>query len=447
MSTEGNDTSTVREVSAPRSARSQTPVLLIGACVPRTARVVSVDRSVTIGRGRRSDGGVPNRDTDVILHSDALLSRAHLRIAPNGSSPGWQLEDLGSKNGTYLDGRRVKKPTPLSDGSIVCFGAHAGVFRCVSQEELDAIEQDVAKPFGPVATLSPVLAVTLAGLRKLARIDAHLLFVGETGVGKEVYARAVHAASGRPGEFIAVNCAALPSELVESELFGYARGAHSTATQAKQGLVELADKGTLLLDEIGDMPPRTQAKLFRFLQDGQVTPLGSTHARRVDVRVVAATSQVSFQVRADLVGRLGAQQIPIPPLRDRAADVGALVAHFGGAAFPGIEPEAFRALCLYHWPRNVRELEEVVRRAVALADGGKIRPRDLPEELREALESGPRISDSRKYRAAPSRAELERLLGENRGNIAAVAKALGRHWNVVQRWLRHFGVDAARYRN
>src|SRR5262245_29764193 len=309
MSTERDDTTTLQEIASPRGRRSQTPVLLIGSCVPRTARVVRVDRPVTIGRGRRSDGGVPDRDGDVILHSDGLLSREHLRVAK--SSRGWQVEDLESKNGTYVDGRQVEKPTPLSDGSIVCFGGHAGVFRLVSAEELEAIEQEVAKPFGPVATLSPTLAVTLAGLRKLARIDTHLLFVGETGVGKEVYARAVHAASGRTGEFIAVNCAALPSELVESELFGYARGAHSTATQAKQGLVELADKGTLLLDEIGDMPPRVQAKLFRFLQDGQVMPLGSTRARRVDVRVVAATSQVSFQVRADLVGRLGAQQILI----------------------------------------------------------------------------------------------------------------------------------------
>jgi transcriptional regulator with PAS, ATPase and Fis domain len=445
MSTERDDTTTLQEMSAPRGGRSQTPVLLIGSCVPRTARVVRVDRTVTIGRGRRSDASVPDRDGDVILHSDALLSREHLRVAK--ASRGWQVEDLESKNGTYVDGRQVEKPTPLSDGSIVCFGGHAGVFRSVSKDELEAIDQEVAKPFGPVATLSPALAVTLAGLRKLARIDTHLLFVGETGVGKEVYARAVHAASGRTGEFIAVNCAALPSELVESELFGYARGAHSTATQAKQGLVELADKGTLLLDEIGDMPPRVQAKLFRFLQDGQVLPLGSTRARRVDVRVVAATSEISFKVRADLVGRLGAAQIPIPPLRERVADVGALVGRFGGATFPGIEPAAFRALCLYQWPRNVRELEEVVRRAVALADGGKIRPVDLPEEVRASLEAGPRISDSRKYRAAPSRAELERLLGENRGNIAAVAKALGRHWNVVQRWLRHFGVDADRYRN
>src|SRR5689334_7432466 len=137
MSTDRSDTSTVREVSAAPSARSQRPVLLIGSCAPRTARVVSVDRPVTVGRGRRSDGGVRDRDADVILHSDALLSRAHLRIAPNGPSRGWQLEDLGSKNGTYLDGRRVKKPTPLSDGSIVCFGAHAGVFRCVSEEELE----------------------------------------------------------------------------------------------------------------------------------------------------------------------------------------------------------------------------------------------------------------------------------------------------------------------
>ena len=203
-----------------------------------------------------------------------------------------------------MDGRRVKKATPLSEGSIVQFGNHVGVFRRVSGKELAAVEQETAEPLGPVATLSPVLAVTATGLRRLASTDASLLFVGETGVGKEIYARAVHAASGRSGSFVAINCAALPAELVESELFGYARGAHSTATAAKPGLVELADGGTLLLDEIGEMTPRLQAKLFRFLQDRQVLPLGSTRTRRVDVRVVAATSNASAS-RALRPGRAG----------------------------------------------------------------------------------------------------------------------------------------------
>jgi transcriptional regulator with PAS, ATPase and Fis domain len=300
-----------------------------------------------------------------------------------------------------------------------------------------------------VATLSPSLAVTLSALRRLAGIRTHLLFVGETGVGKEIYARAVHAASKRPGPFIAVNCAALPAELVESELFGYVRGAHSTATSGKQGLVELADKGTLLLDEIGDMPPQLQVKLFRFLQEPRVTPLGSTRARDVDVRVLAATSRVGDSLRSDLIGRLGAAPIEIPPLRDRPEDIGALVSHFGGpalASFDAMDAAAFRALATYHWPRNVRELGEAVRFAVALAAGRRIRLEDLPGDVRGGARSGPRAGAARRWRAAPRRIELERLLREHRGNVAAVAKALDRQWNVVHRSLVKHGLDPDRFR-
>jgi transcriptional regulator with PAS, ATPase and Fis domain len=441
---ETDDNTTIRELAPTRHERAKTPVLLVASFIPQTSRVVNLDRPVTMGRGRTPDAGAENRDTEVILHSDGALSRPHLRIAADRD--GCTVEDLASTNGTFVDGRRVKKPTALTDGSIVQFGAHVGVFRRVSPKELAAIEQEAAGSLGPVATLSPVLAVTAAGLRRLAGTDASLLFVGETGVGKEIYARAVHAASGRSGPFVAINCAALPAELVESELFGYARGAHSTATAAKPGLVELADGGTLLLDEIGDMPPRVQAKLFRFLQDRQVLPLGSTRTRRVDVRVVAATSSASVSVRSDLVGRLGAEPIVIPPLRERIEDVGALVAYLGDASVDAMEPAAFRALCLHDWPRNVRELEEVVKRAQTLAGGNKIRLDDLSASVRGALETGPRMRDTRKYRAAPSRGELERLLRENRGNVAAVAKTLDRQWNVVQRWLRRHDIEPDRYR-
>jgi transcriptional regulator with PAS, ATPase and Fis domain len=441
----GDDsTSTIREIAARRRGRAGASALLVGSFVPETARVVALERATTIGRGQTSAEAVRGRDANVILHSDRTLSRAHLRI---GNAAGtWMVEDLDTKNGTFVDGRPVRKPAPLSDGSILSFGCHAGVFRRLSDEELAAVAAEAAKPLGPVATLSPALAVTAAKLRRLAKSRTDLLLVGETGVGKEVYARAVHAASGRRGPFVAVNCAALPSELVESELFGYVRGAHSTATRAKPGLVELAERGTLLLDEIGDMPPHLQVKLFRFLQDRQVLPLGSTRPRSVDVRVVAATSQALASVRSDLVGRLGGEPFVIPPLRDRAEDIGALVAHFGAAAVAGMEPSAFRALCLYHWPRNVRELEEVVKRAAALAGGRAIRLDDLPSGVRAVLEKGPRVSAARKYRAAPGRLELEHLLSENQGNVAAVARALDRRWLVVQRWLRQYELDPDRFR-
>ena len=188
-----------------------------------------------------------------------------------------------------------------------------------------------------------------------------------------MFANAIHAHSGRTGKLVAINCAAIPRELVESELFGYEKGAHSTAQGRKVGLVELADKGTLFLDEIGDMPSELQSKLLRFLQDRRFTPLGSTRVVEADVRIVAATSRIGLEkgpkVQEAVLGRLGAQPIVLPPLRDRIEDIGRLVAHFlrnlsDGRAF---EPEAFHALCLHGWPLNVRELSKVIDEAEALS--------------------------------------------------------------------------------
>jgi two-component system NtrC family response regulator len=308
--------------------------------------------SLTVGRGSAKSG--------LSFFDDRLLSREHLRITR--TSRGYEIEDLGSTNGTFLDGPRVERPTRLSSGALVLFGNQVAVFRLVADAELSALAQDAAAPFGLVSTASPALALIYARLRKLARTDAELLLVGETGVGKEVCARAIHRASGRRGRFVAINCTALPGSLVESELFGYLAGAHSTARTAKPGLVEAADGGTLLLDEIGDMAPELQTKIFRFLQDRTFSPLGSTKPRRVDVRVIAATTRQAIglgagALRGDLVARLGAEPIAIPPLRKRPEEILPLVERFAEGTLREIEPAAVRALCLYGWPLNVRELD------------------------------------------------------------------------------------------
>src|SRR5262249_6418154 len=154
--------------------------------------------------------------------------------------------------------------------------------------------EEAVHPLAPLPTLSPSLALTSTKLRLLARSNTEILLVGETGVGKEVFADAVHTASGRSGKMVAINCAAIPRELLESELFGYEKGAHSTAQGRKTGLVELANGGTLFLDEIGDMPVELQSKLLRFLQDRRFTPLGSTRMIEADVRIIAATSRVGL---------------------------------------------------------------------------------------------------------------------------------------------------------
>ena len=404
-----------------------------------------VDGRLMVGRGRLPDGAVHDPDAKVISLSDRLLSRQHLRIQTRAG--GYEVADLGSTNGLTVDGQPVDKPRALSDGSIVLFGNHAGVFRRASAAELAALDEERARPLGPVVTMSPSFASTLAKLRRLAVTDADLLFVGETGAGKEVYSRAVHAASGRKGPFLAINCAAIPAELVESELYGYVRGAHSTAMQAKAGLIEQADGGTLLLDEIGDMRPALQGKIFRFLQDRLLLPLGATTPRPVDVRVLAATSKFGDAVRPDLRARLGSDPIEIPPLRERVEDIAALAAHFGGDALRRLEPAAFRALHLYAWPLNVRELASAITRAVAIAGGEPVALEHLPKAVAAALERGAPIAARRRYRTAPSKAELEALLRDQQGNVAAVAKSLDRQWSVVKKWLRRYKLRADQFRD
>jgi two-component system, NtrC family, response regulator len=319
------------------------------------------------------------------------------------------------------------------------------------------MKSELVAPLGPVATVSPSLAVACDRLRRLAASEGELLIVGETGVGKEVYARAVHGASGRKGRFMAINCAAIPRELVESELFGYRAGAHSTAHQAKPGLIEEAEGGTLFLDEIGEMTGEAQIKLLRFLQDRELTPLGATRPRRMDVRIIAATNRTASLtsaskgpagLRDDIVARLGAAPIHLPPLRNRVEDLGALVAHFLRAT-PGVtfEQPAFRALCLHTWPLNVRELEKIVTTAAVLSAGAKpISLRDLPEPIARAVETVPASGARRAAGPSPTPAQLEELLRRYEGNVADVSRELGKHRAAVWRWIKKFGIGPQKFR-
>ena len=251
---------------------------------------------------------------------------------------------------------------------------------------------------------------------------------------------------------MAINCTALPASLVESELFGYLAGAHSTARTAKPGLVEAAEGGTLLLDEIGDMASELQTKIFRFLQDRTFSPLGSTKPRRVDVRVIAATARQAIGVgasalRADLVARLGAEPIAIPPLRKRPEEILPLVAHFAAGTVREIEPAAVRALCLYGWPLNVRELEKTIAHALALTGGVRLRLEHLPAAIRGALQRGaPMEVRRRDPRPAPDAIQLEQLLKQHDGNVASVARALDRKWNVVWRWIVKYKLRPEKFR-
>jgi len=236
---------------------------------------------------------------------------------------------------------------------------------------------------------SPAMAQVFELVKKAARSEANILILGESGTGKELIARAVHANSPRAAQaFVPVDCASLPENLLESELFGHEKGAFTGAVRTKPGLMEVASSGTLFLDEIGDLPVSLQVKLLRALQERQIRRVGGTALIDVDVRVVSATNRhlreavAKGQFREELYYRVNVIEIQLPPLRERAGDV-RLLAHaflkrYGQARIHGYDDAAMAALETYSWPGNVRELQNIVERACALAEGDTITRRDLP---------------------------------------------------------------------
>ena len=291
-------------------------------------------------------------------------------------------------------------------------------------------------------------------VRKVAETDSTVLVTGETGTGKELVARALHRASRRRDRvFCAINSAAFPETLLESELFGHRRGAFTGASQNKRGLLESAHGGTVLLDEVGEMPLSMQAKLLRFLQTGEIRPVGGEAARIVDVRLVTAThrdleAEVNAgRFREDLFYRLAVIPIHVPPLRDRAQDVPALATHFLrrfaaklGKPVSEIEPAALDLLVAHAWPGNVRELENTLERGVALCRGGRLAPADLPERLRVREREGAERESLQSLELLERRhilATLERV-GWSRKRAAEVLQI---STTTLWRRLKVFGIE------
>ena len=261
--------------------------------------------------------------------------------------------------------------------------------------------------FEQVIGSSPALEAVLEQVERVAPTDSTVLIQGETGTGKELIARAIHNLSSRCGRsFIKLNCAAIPLDLVESELFGHERGAFTGAIAQKIGRFELADKGTLFLDEVGDIPPALQPKLLRVLQEQEFERLGSTRTHQVDVRLVAATNRDLMQMvnrgefRSDLYYRLNVFPVLLPPLRARPEDIPALVTHFVevccrrmGKQIEHIPAETMAALISYPWPGNIRELQNLIERAVILSDDGVL-PNSLPTTGTQGTSMSPGVSTS-----------------------------------------------------
>ncbi|MFN7989557.1 MAG: sigma 54-interacting transcriptional regulator [Thermoanaerobaculia bacterium] len=303
---------------------------------------------------------------------------------------------------------------------------------------------------------SPAIGRVRALLARAAASEASVLLAGESGTGKELAARALHARSSRrDGPFVAVNAAALVDTLVESELFGHERGAFTGAVARRRGRLESAHRGTLFLDEVGEMAPQTQAKLLRVLETRSFERVGGTESVKVDVRVVAATNRDlpaevrEKRFREDLYYRLAVVTITMPPLRERREDIPGLASFFLarhaqklGRRLEGFSPSALARLVSYAWPGNVRELSNAVERAAVLSAGPLVRPEDLPE----ALVEGPASRDAAElpaYHEAVNRAKQQVVaaaLAESRGNVTEAARLLGLHPNYLHRLLNQLGL-------
>jgi DNA-binding NtrC family response regulator len=302
---------------------------------------------------------------------------------------------------------------------------------------------------------SPAMHAVLDLVERVAPTDATLLIQGESGTGKEVIAKAVHHASARAGRpFVAVNCGAVPETLLESELFGYMRGAFTGAAANKHGLFEEADGGTLFLDEIAEMPAALQVKLLRALQSGEVRRLGATQPTTIDVRVIAAThgdlaaliSQGTF--REDLFYSLNVIQVVLPPLRDRREDIPALAEHFLARAAGKLgrrlrlAPPTLERLLRYPWPGNVRELENAIERAAILARTESVEPDDLPPHVSAGLQLGPSPALPRPSTLADAeRAHILQTVERFGRNHSGAAEALGIGRTTLWRKLKEYGIE------
>ena len=306
---------------------------------------------------------------------------------------------------------------------------------------------------GLVGNSAPMQALTQT-LRKVAAYPSTVLITGESGSGKERVARCLHALSDRSqAPFVAVNCGAIPENLLESELFGHVRGAFTGAVRERPGLFEQAHGGTLLLDELGEMPKSLQVKLLRVLQEQVLRRVGGSKDVHVDVRVVGATAReldrevAAGRFRDDLYYRLNVVHLQIPPLRDRVQDIPALVEHFIGLfnlrfdkRVLGLEPQALRQLLAYDWPGNVRELENVVERAMLLAEGKTLGVQDLPEFRARVNPESEELSI--KTRSAElERSLIQRALARTEGNRSQAAKLLEISYKALVYKIRDYGLQ------
>ncbi len=404
-------------------------------------------------------------DVDIRIE-DASVSRRHAAIHLGASI---RIEDLGSANGVHLR-RDNREDAPLRDtptfrqrpGELVTLSPDDGLLigavpvtlrRCRAFAETNNLSAPVVE--------SPVMRALHARARKVAQGDFSVLLLGETGVGKEVLARVLHDASPRSARpFVTLNCAALPESLIEAELFGYERGAFSGATQARPGLFEAAEGGTVLLDEIGEMPLGAQARLLRVLEQREVMRIGARVTRPIDVRFLSATNRdleaeaLRGTFRQDLLFRLNAVTLTLPPLRDRIEEIPRLAEVFVASTFrklgrtpPVISSAALSRLVAHGFPGNLRELRNAMDHAAAMCEGDVILPEHLPARIAGSASVPPPVSGVREVGAALAEIERRRIdeaLSQCGGNQTRAAEVLGISRRTLVGRLSEYGMPRPR---
>ena len=326
-----------------------------------------------------------------------------------------------------------KKPVDIDDlGLIVARAFHLHEI----EQENHRLESGGTAVLGSMITASPEMLKVAKTIERVANADVSVMLLGASGTGKELLARAVHEKSGRKGEFIAINCAAIPENLLEAELFGYERGAFTGAVKSNVGKIELAQGGTLFLDEVGDIPLPLQVKLLRFLQERVIERIGGRQPIAVDTRIVCATHQdleamiSDGRFREDLYYRLAEIVVKIPSLAERPGDAALLARHFVNKFSRALNPkvqslsaEALGAIDTYSWPGNVRELENRIKRSVIMAEGRSIGPDDL--DLNGSSKDEPEPINLRAAREVADRKAIRQAMSRTDNNISGAAKLLG----------------------
>lgn len=413
---------------------------------------------VLIGRGTNREAVRSGAGELRLRLPSGTVSKEHARIVRRDDE--WILEDLDSRNGSCINGQRVTKSV-VRDGDWIEVGNVVLRYRA----DLPALPEcstdlDGVPDVGEIRGYSSLLPTIESSFRSLARVSQSpitTLLIGETGTGKEILARGMHVFSTRPGPFVAVNCGALTSSLLESHLFGHVQGSFTGALRDEPGLIRSADGGTLFLDEVGDLPLPAQAALLRVLQEYEVLPVGGTRPTKVDVRVIAATNKpletlcLQGEFRADLLARLSGYQLVLTPLRERMEDFGVLMgdllrrANAGNAKTMRLHLHVVRRLLAHTWPQNVRELDNMLSVALALAERGVMEVSHLPDAIAKSTPKSLPDSDSP---ADPDdlRLQIVQLLEQHRGNVTLVARAMGKSRMQLHRWMQKFGIDPEAYR-